>query len=125
MSYRAPLQDMLFVMRELAGLAQIQALPGFADATDETVEAVLGENARLMTEVIAPLNHAGDEQPHRRRVEVRAGIDGHEQRRRDASQPRVPRRRTVASRLDERGVVKIRFRFQPHPQPPDNTGTIG
>jgi butyryl-CoA dehydrogenase len=51
---------MLFVMRHLAGLAQVQALPGCEDATDETVEAVLDENAKLTAEVIAPLNRKGD-----------------------------------------------------------------
>ena len=37
MSYSAPVKDMLFVMRELAGLAEVQKLPGCEDATDETV----------------------------------------------------------------------------------------
>jgi 3-(methylthio)propanoyl-CoA dehydrogenase len=63
MSYTAPLKDMLFVMRELAGLGEVQRLPGCEEATDETVEAVLQENARFMTEVVAPLNWAGDFKP--------------------------------------------------------------
>jgi butyryl-CoA dehydrogenase len=63
MSYSAPVKDMLFVMRELAGLAEVQALPGCEDATDETVAAVLEENARFMSEVVAPLNWPGDINP--------------------------------------------------------------
>ena len=63
MSYTAPIKDMLFVLRELAGLKQIQQLPGCEDATDETVQAVLEENARFMGEVVAPLNWSGDTQP--------------------------------------------------------------
>jgi butyryl-CoA dehydrogenase len=63
MSYTAPIKDMLFVLRELAGLKQIQQLPGCEDATDETVQAVLEENARFMSEVVAPLNWSGDTQP--------------------------------------------------------------
>jgi butyryl-CoA dehydrogenase len=63
MTYNAPLKDMLFAMRELAGLAEIQKLPDFEDATDETVEAVLNENARFMAEVVAPLNRPGDVAP--------------------------------------------------------------
>ncbi len=63
MSYAAPIKDMLFVMNELAGLADIQRLPGCEDASDETIEAVLNENARFMAEVIAPLNATGDVQP--------------------------------------------------------------
>jgi butyryl-CoA dehydrogenase len=63
MSYSAPVKDMLFVMRELAGLAEVQKLPGCEDATDETVAAVLEENARFMSEVVAPLNWTGDIRP--------------------------------------------------------------
>ncbi|HYM47853.1 MAG TPA: acyl-CoA dehydrogenase [Burkholderiaceae bacterium] len=63
MSYVAPIKDMLFVLNELAGLKEIQQLPGFEDATDETVQAVLEENARFMNEVVAPLNWSGDIEP--------------------------------------------------------------
>ncbi len=63
MTYRAPLKDMLFVMNELAGLEAVNALPGCEDATPETVEAVLEENAKFCSEVVAPLNWPGDQQP--------------------------------------------------------------
>ncbi|WP_343743091.1 acyl-CoA dehydrogenase [Herbaspirillum huttiense] len=63
MSYTAPVKDMLFVMNELAGLAAVNALPGCEDATPETAEAILEENARFCSEVIAPLNHSADKAP--------------------------------------------------------------
>ena len=63
MSYVAPLKDMLFVMNELAGLAAVNALPNCEDATPETVEAVLEENAKFASEVVAPLNWIGDQAP--------------------------------------------------------------
>ncbi|EJN02032.1 acyl-CoA dehydrogenase [Herbaspirillum sp. YR522] len=63
MTYTAPLKDMLFVMNELAGLAEINAMPGCEDASPETAEAVLEENARFCSEVVAPLNRSGDQQP--------------------------------------------------------------
>lgn len=63
MSYTAPLKDMLFVMNELAGLRAISQLPGCEDATPETAEAVLEENAKFCSEVIAPLNWTGDCEP--------------------------------------------------------------
>jgi alkylation response protein AidB-like acyl-CoA dehydrogenase len=63
MSYTAPLKDMLFAMNELANLAAISALPGCEDATADTVEAVLEENAKFCGNVIAPLNHAADKEP--------------------------------------------------------------
>ncbi len=63
MSYVAPLKDMLFVLNELAGLHAVNALPGCEDATPETVEAVLHENAKFCSEVVAPLNWPGDQSP--------------------------------------------------------------
>lgn len=63
MSYNAPLKDMQFVLTELANLAEINALPGCEDATPDTVEAVLEENAKFCRDVIAPLNRAGDKDP--------------------------------------------------------------
>ena len=63
MSYVAPLKDMLFVMNELAGLVAVNALPNCEDATPETVEAVLEENAKFASEVVAPLNWVGDQAP--------------------------------------------------------------
>jgi alkylation response protein AidB-like acyl-CoA dehydrogenase len=62
-SYNAPLKDMLFVMNELANLSEINQLPGCEDATPDTVEAVLEENAKFCGEVVAPLNHPGDKEP--------------------------------------------------------------
>ena len=63
MSYVAPLKDMLFVMNELAGLSAVNDLPHCEDATPETVEAILEENAKFCSEVVAPLNHSADKEP--------------------------------------------------------------
>jgi len=58
--YHAPVKEMLFVLRELAGLEAIARLPGYEDATPDVVEAVLGEAAQLAGEVLAPTNRIGD-----------------------------------------------------------------
>lgn len=63
MSYIAPTKDMLFVLKELAGIADVAKLPGFEDAVLETAEAVLKEAAKLCGEVLAPLNVEGDRNP--------------------------------------------------------------
>jgi len=63
MSYHAPVKDMLFVMKELADIEGISALPGFEDASLETARAVLEEAARFNGEVVAPLNVEGDRNP--------------------------------------------------------------
>jgi alkylation response protein AidB-like acyl-CoA dehydrogenase len=63
MSYRAPVKDMLFVMKELAGIDAVAQLPGFEDAGYDTAAAVLEECAKLNEDVIAPLNREGDLNP--------------------------------------------------------------
>ena len=59
-TYHAPLAEMQFVLNDLAGLSQVASLPGFEDATPDTVTAVLEEAARFATEVLDPLNATGD-----------------------------------------------------------------
>jgi acyl-CoA dehydrogenase len=77
-TYRAPLADMQFVLDELAGLAQVATLPGFEDATPDTVAAVLEQASRFATEVLDPLNAAGDREGSKLRpdgsVETPAGF---------------------------------------------------
>jgi len=63
MSYRAPVEDMLFCMRELAGLDAVAKLPGFEEAGVETAQAVLEECAKFNQGVVAPLNRDGDVHP--------------------------------------------------------------
>src|SRR5262245_27130679 len=63
MSYRAPMADMLFVMKELAGLEAVAKLPGFEEAGLDTAQAVLEECARFNEQVVAPLDRAGDTDP--------------------------------------------------------------
>ncbi len=62
MTYAAPLDDMRFVLTHLAGLPEIATFPGFEEAEPELVEAVLIEANRFASEVLAPLNAAGDRQ---------------------------------------------------------------
>jgi len=59
-TYRAPLADMHFVMNDLAGLSQVAALPGYEEATPDTVAAILEEAGRFAREVLDPLNFPGD-----------------------------------------------------------------
>ncbi|MDK9721472.1 MAG: acyl-CoA dehydrogenase [Rhodospirillales bacterium] len=62
MAYRAPVEEMLFVMNEVAGLPDIAALPIFAEATPDLVSAVLTEAGKLASGVLDPLNVVGDRQ---------------------------------------------------------------
>jgi 3-(methylthio)propanoyl-CoA dehydrogenase len=58
--YRAPLADMHFVLNELAGLEAVARLPGCEEASPDTVAAILQEASRFATDVLDPLNRAGD-----------------------------------------------------------------
>ena len=62
MSYVPPVKDMLFAMRELAGLERVAQLPGYEDATPDTVAAVLEEAGKFASTVLDPLNRVGDAQ---------------------------------------------------------------
>ncbi|HSO05607.1 MAG TPA: acyl-CoA dehydrogenase [Pelomicrobium sp.] len=65
MTYTAPLQDMRFALNELAGLAEIAALPGCEEAAADVVDAILEEAAKFAGGVLAPLNAAGDQEGSR------------------------------------------------------------
>ena len=60
-NYSAPLRDMRFVMRELAGLDEITRLPGNEDVTPDLVDAILEEADKFAAGVLAPLNRSGDQ----------------------------------------------------------------
>jgi acyl-CoA dehydrogenase len=60
-TYRAPLRDMQFVLKELAGVDDVAKLPGFEE-TGDVVDAILEEAANFATEVLDPINHSGDKE---------------------------------------------------------------
>ena len=61
-AYAAPLKDMRFVLNELAGLAEVAKLPGFEEATADTVDAILEEASKFASEVLDPINFSGDQE---------------------------------------------------------------
>src|SRR6476620_4846127 len=63
MSYTAPLKDILFDIKHLAGIDEIAKIPGFEDAGFDTAQAVLEECAKFNEGVVAPLNVEGDRNP--------------------------------------------------------------
>ncbi|MBK8522773.1 MAG: acyl-CoA dehydrogenase [Betaproteobacteria bacterium] len=60
--YIAPIRDMQFVLKELAGLEQVAQLPGCEEATPDLVDAVLEEAAKFAEGVLSPLNIPGDQE---------------------------------------------------------------
>ncbi len=59
-TYAAPVRDTLFVLDDVLGYQRYSNLPGFADASPDVLEAILGEAAKLAENVIQPTNRAGD-----------------------------------------------------------------
>ena len=62
-TYRAPVKDMLFCMKDLASLDAVARLPGFEGMDADTALAVLEECAKFNEGVVAPLNWEGDVRP--------------------------------------------------------------
>jgi 3-(methylsulfanyl)propanoyl-CoA dehydrogenase len=60
--YIAPTRDMQFVLNDLADLAGVAKLPGYAEATPELMDTVLDAAGKFAADVIGPLNASGDKQ---------------------------------------------------------------
>ena len=64
--YKAPVDEVTFLLRDVFRLDRYNNLPGFADATPDVVEAVLAEAAKFSEAVLMPLNRVGDREGCRR-----------------------------------------------------------
>jgi len=63
--YTAPIDEMRFVLTELADLEGVADLPGYEEASPDLVDAVLEEANKLARDVLSPLNRTGDTEPSR------------------------------------------------------------
>src|SRR6266705_902478 len=64
--YKAPVDEVTFLLRDVFHLDRYNNLPGFAEATPDVVEAALGEAAKFSEAVLMPLNRLGDQEGCRR-----------------------------------------------------------
>ncbi len=62
MAYDAPINEIEFFLKELAGIGQLAGLPGLEAYDAGIVRPILEEAAKLASEVLAPLNPIGDSQ---------------------------------------------------------------
>src|SRR5262249_38846200 len=58
--YKAPVEDVQFLINDVFQIDRYDNLPGFSDASADVREAILGEAAKLSEEVLQPLNRTGD-----------------------------------------------------------------
>lgn len=59
-NYTAPLNDMSFVLFDVLKAQQLSLCPGFEDANEEMIRAVLDEAAKLAENILQPINQSGD-----------------------------------------------------------------
>ena len=59
-NYIAPIRDMQFVLNEVAGLADVCALPGNEECSVDLVESILDEASKFASGVLDPINRGGD-----------------------------------------------------------------
>lgn len=60
--YQAPVDDMNFVLNELAQLPEFAQAAALEDVNEEIVTAILDEASKLANQVLAPINRLGDEE---------------------------------------------------------------
>src|SRR3974390_674683 len=64
--YRAPLDEVMFLLGDVLKVGRLDNLPGFVDVAPDLLQAIFGESARFCEEVSQPLNRSGDREGCRR-----------------------------------------------------------
>ena len=59
-TYKAPLDDIRFLLNDVLAVEELSQLPGYEEATPDVLLAVLEEGAKVCEEVLQPLNQSGD-----------------------------------------------------------------
>src|SRR5258706_3315310 len=60
--YKAPVDDVVFLLSDVFHIERHANLPGFADASPDVITAILGEAAKFCENALTPLNRVGDQQ---------------------------------------------------------------
>lgn len=60
--YKAPLENMKFVLHDVLNAGQLASLPGYEQATPDMMDQILEGGAQICEEVLFPLNRSGDEE---------------------------------------------------------------
>lgn len=60
--YKAPMDDIRFVLDELLEAGQLAELPDYEEATSDMVGQILEEGAKICEQVLFPLNQSGDQE---------------------------------------------------------------
>lgn len=60
--YKAPVEDVSFLLNDVFQIDRYNNLPGFADASADVRAAIIDEAAKFSEQVLQPLNHSGDQE---------------------------------------------------------------
>ncbi len=69
--YKAPVDDVVFLLSDVFHIERYANLPGFADASPDLIAAILGEAAKFCEDALTPLNAVGDTQGCKRHADGR------------------------------------------------------
>ena len=61
-TYKAPVEDVQFLLDDVFHWERYGNMPGFSDASPDVVAAILQEAAKFTEEVLTPLNRSGDQE---------------------------------------------------------------
>ncbi|HEY0780530.1 MAG TPA: acyl-CoA dehydrogenase C-terminal domain-containing protein [Gemmatirosa sp.] len=59
-TYKAPLDDVRFLLNDVLAVEELSQLPGYEEATPDLLLSVLEEGGKLCEEVLQPINQTGD-----------------------------------------------------------------
>lgn len=59
-AYKAPLDEIRFLLHDVHDIGQLAQLPGYEDATPEMIDEVLAGGATFCEDVLFPINQSGD-----------------------------------------------------------------
>ncbi|MDX1529559.1 MAG: acyl-CoA dehydrogenase family protein, partial [Gammaproteobacteria bacterium] len=62
LTYKAPVEDLRFVLTELLADEDLDSLPGYDEFSPDLVDAILDEAGKFCRTVLFPLNRSGDEE---------------------------------------------------------------
>ena len=60
--YKAPVEDVSFLLNDVFQIDRYNNLPGFADASADVRAAIIDEAAKFSEQVLQPINHSGDQE---------------------------------------------------------------
>jgi acyl-CoA dehydrogenase len=70
-TYKAPVDDVMFLIEDVFHIERYANLPGFADASPDVIAAILSEAGKFCEQILTPLNRIGDRQGCRRHEDGR------------------------------------------------------